>query len=84
MIGIPPNTHDVDEMQTLTIFQKCLGRVFPITEVDIHVVDGVEHRFMRLEVGHVIGRKRYDEVIWVEPEYLELVNSNLKPKMKWR
>jgi hypothetical protein len=75
LISIPPNTHDTDEMQTLTVFQKSLGRVFPIKEIDIHIVDGVEHRFMRLEVGRVIGRRSSEEVIWVEPECLELVDS---------
>jgi hypothetical protein len=73
LIGIPPDTHDVDDMHTLTIFQRCLGNVFPIAGVD--VVEGLKHPIVKLEVGHVIGRRPSEEVIWVEPRYLELVNS---------
>jgi hypothetical protein len=33
LIGIPPNLRDEGEMQTLTLFQKCLGQSFTVDEV---------------------------------------------------
>ena len=73
LIGIPPGIHESGDMQTRTLFEKCLHRIFLITKIEN--VEELPHPLIRLEVGEVMGRKSFEEVIWVEPEYLELMPS---------
>ena len=73
LVGVPPDLKDDEEMQTRTLFDRCLGKTFPIIALD--AVDGLPHRLVRLDVGHLLGEAAYLETIWVEPEYLQLENS---------
>ena len=70
VVGIPPDTHDREDMLTKTLFERCLGKCFPVT--DLESVEGLPHPLARLEVGEVFGQERDSEIIWVEPEYLEV------------
>ena len=70
LIGIPPNVRDDEELQTRTLFEKCLGHSFVIAAVESF--DGVPFTLARLDVGHVIGTESWEHTIWVEREYLEL------------
>jgi hypothetical protein len=45
IIGIPPNLHDDDELRTPEVFQRCLGRIFVIA--DIQQVEGLDHAMDR-------------------------------------
>jgi len=72
LIGIPPNLHDDEELQTRAVFQKCLGQSFVIDAVESF--DGVPFPLARIDVGHVIGKQPWEHTIWVELEYLELEN----------
>ena len=72
LIGIPPNVHDDDELHTRTLFQKCLGRSFVIGAVESF--EGVPFPLARIDVGHVVGKEPCEHTIWVEREYLELVD----------
>ena len=74
VIGIPPDVRDDEQLQTRTLFTKCLGRVFPVTEVE--EAEDLPEPLVRLEVGHVVGEKRYMHTIWVERKYLELQQSS--------
>jgi hypothetical protein len=74
LIGIPPGVRDDKHLQTRTLFEKYLGRVFPVTEVE-EAEDSPEP-FARLEAGRVVGEKRYSHTIWVEGKYLELQRSS--------
>jgi hypothetical protein len=69
-IGIPPNVRDDGELQTRTLFEKCLGHSFVIAGVESF--DGVPFPLARIDVGHVIGKESWEHTIWVEREYLEL------------
>jgi hypothetical protein len=71
LVGIPPDIRDRERMQTHTPFEKCLGRVFKVTESER--VEGLQYPLARLEVGHAVGKKRYSEVIWVELEFLKII-----------
>jgi hypothetical protein len=71
LVGIPPDTRDREDMQTRTLFKRCLGRVFKVTELE-HL-EGLLYPLARLAFGHVVGKKRYSEVIWVEPEFLKIL-----------
>jgi hypothetical protein len=70
LIGIPPNVRDDEELQTRTLFNKCLGRSFVIVAVDSF--EGVLFPLARIDVGHVIGKEPWEHTIWVEREYFEL------------
>ena len=70
LIGIPPNVRDDAELQTRTLFERCLGQSFVIAEVESF--DGVPFPLARIDVGHVIGKKPCEHTIWVEREYLQL------------
>jgi hypothetical protein len=73
LVGIPPNVADKGEMQTRTLFEKCLGRTFVIAAMES--VEGLPYPLAKLDVGHVIGEEPWKHTIWVEPEYLELQAS---------
>ncbi len=73
LIGIPPNLRDEDDMQTLTLFQKCLGQSFVVAEME--AVEGLPYQLAKLHVGHILGKETWEDVIWVEPEYLQLADG---------
>ena len=74
LVKVPPDVHDDNELQTCTLFEKCLGRTFVVA--GLKSVEGFPFELVRLDVGHVLGEESYMHTIWVEPEYLESVPSN--------
>jgi hypothetical protein len=73
IVGIPPNLSQDEEFNTQEIFERCLGHVFTIAS--IQQVDGLEHPLIGLDIGEILRKEQYMETIYVEPEYLELVND---------
>jgi hypothetical protein len=73
LVGIPPDTHDDNELLTRTLFEKCLGKVFTVAGLEI--VEGLPYNLVQLDVGHINGKDPYLETIWVEPEYLQMETS---------
>ena len=71
LIGVPPGLRDDDDLQTKTLFQKCVGQSFAIVKLD--TVEGLPYQLVELHVGYVVGVQDFVHSIWVEPEYLELV-----------
>jgi len=69
LIGIPPDLRDDTDLRTRTLFEKCLGKSFPIAELE--TVEGLPYQIVKLDVGHVVGKAEYMETIWVEPAYLQ-------------
>jgi hypothetical protein len=61
LISILPNLRDEGEMQTLTLFQKCLGQSFTVDGVEI--VEGLPFPVARLDVGHVLGEEPWKHTI---------------------
>ena len=74
LIGIPPDLNDDAELQTKTLFEKCLGRSFLIDEME--TVEGLPQQLAKLDVGHVLGHPSYLHTIWVEEEYLEIEENS--------
>jgi len=70
LVGIPPDAHDDEVLQTRTLFEKCLGETFTIAGLE--TVEGLPYQLVQLNVGHVRGKASYLETIWVEPEYLQI------------
>jgi hypothetical protein len=78
LIGIPRDVHNntdqIEGLQTRTLFENCLGKVFRIEELE-HP-EGIDGPLARLGVGHILGKKPYLDTIWVESEYLEIVDQH--------
>jgi hypothetical protein len=74
LIGIPPDAHDLEDLKTRTVFDKCLGKVFEIAAVE--KVEGTSKVVFRLDVGRVVGDPAHRHTIWVEAEYLEARDSH--------
>ena len=70
LIGIPPDAKDGGELQTRTLFEKCLGHTFLVDGME--EVDGLSYQLARLEVGHVLRKPSYLHTIWVEGKYLQV------------
>ena len=56
-----------DRLKTRTLFELCVGRVFPIV--------GFNGTLMELEVGEVLGKSAAMDSIWIEPEFVEAVEA---------
>lgn len=74
LIGVPPDVKDDSDLQTRTLFTKCLGQSFIVEGME--TVEGLSRRLAKLDVGHVLGEASYTHKIWVEEEYLQVENSN--------
>jgi hypothetical protein len=74
IIEIPAGLKNDKDLQTRSLFERCLGESFVITE--LVSADGLSHQLVQLDVGHVVGRSPYLETIWVEPEFLEIEESS--------
>jgi hypothetical protein len=66
IVTIPPDLPE-DEIHTKTLFELCIGKVFPIV--------GFQGHLLELEVGGVKSKAPYMESIWIEPEHVELVTA---------
>jgi len=57
-----------DEMHTRSLFELCVGRVFPIV--------GFQGDLLELEVGDLRNKEPYMDSIWIEPERVEVVAAD--------
>jgi hypothetical protein len=48
LVGIPPDVQDKDDLQTRTLFEKCLGQTFVV--VDVESVDGLPFPLAKLDL----------------------------------
>jgi hypothetical protein len=67
VVAIPPRLPDSAE--TRVIFERCVGRTFPVIGI-------ATHGHVELEIGEVMGVPAYLHSIWIEPECLERVQSS--------
>jgi len=74
-MGIPPDVKDIEGLETRALFEKCLGKTFPIAGLEN--VDGLPYHLVKLDVGAVLGKASYLDTIWIEPTYLQLEESHL-------
>lgn len=67
--GLPENN-----VETRRLFELCLGRVFEIHS--LRAVEGLPYNLIELLVGDVVGQADYMHSIYIEPEFIEPVDSN--------
>jgi hypothetical protein len=76
--GIPPDVladrYDEEELKTRTVFERSLGRVFPVASLDDNRVE--------LLVGKVMGRPAYEHNIYLDPDFVEFAAKPGKPAAK--
>jgi hypothetical protein len=53
--GVPPNLKDDEDLQTLSLFQKCVGKTFVVAGIE--EPEGLQQKLVRLDVGHVVGEQ---------------------------
>src|SRR4029077_7941376 len=76
VIGIHPKVVDTEEFKTRTILETCVGRTFQIK--------GFQKDWAEIHVGRFVGRRSWEETIWIEPEYMELVKQGKRKPTKAR
>jgi hypothetical protein len=64
IVTIPPDLPE-GEIHTRSLFEMCIGKIFPIV--------GFQGHLLELEVGEVRGELPTMESIWIEPEHVEIV-----------
>jgi hypothetical protein len=74
LVGIPSNVKDDEELQTRTLFEKCVGKTFLIA--DMETVESLDQQLAKLDVGHILGEPSHLHTIWVEEEYLQVENAD--------
>jgi hypothetical protein len=72
LVGVPPNLKDEEDLRTRTLFEKCLGQTFVVAGMES--IDGMPIPLAKLDVGDVIGEEPWKHTIWVEQEYLQLID----------
>ena len=70
--GVPAGLFD-NEIRTNEVFERCVGRIFPI--VNVKLLEETQQQLFELEVGEVVGEPSYMHSIWIEPELVELVED---------
>jgi hypothetical protein len=68
VIQVPPNLPKDDRLNTESLFVLCVGRVFPIIGFN-------DAGWLELEVGEVLGKSPCMDSIWIEPEFVEIVET---------
>jgi hypothetical protein len=74
IVKLPDGLVDDEQMQTKSLFELCLGRVFPIKGIVPVVETGGE--LLELHVGTVLGKSAFVHSVWIESELVELVKSS--------
>jgi len=73
---IPDGLVDDEKFQTKSLFELCLGRVFPIRGIVPVVETGGMLALIELHVGRVLGKLAVAHSIWIESECVEFVRKS--------
>ena len=69
VLQVPPVLpKDDDRLKTESLFALCVGRVFPIVGFN-------DAGWLELEVGEVWDKVPCMDTIWIEPEFVEIVET---------
>lgn len=67
VVKVPPGLRDSQDLQTRALFELCLGRIFPIADI--------QDKLIELHVGETVAEPSYMHSIYIESEYLEAVKD---------
>jgi hypothetical protein len=68
IIHVPPDLPEDERLKTRSLFELCVGRVFPIFAFN-------DAGWLELEVGELLGKDPCMDSIWIEPEFCEIVET---------
>lgn len=68
VIQVPPILPKDERLNTESLFELCVGRVFPIVGFN-------DAGWLELEVGEVLGKLACIDTVWIEPEFVEKVET---------
>ena len=68
MIQVPPLPKKDARLNTESLFELCVGRVFPVVGFN-------DAGWLELEVGEVWYKMPCMDSIWIEPEFVEMVET---------
>jgi hypothetical protein len=74
IVKLPDGLIDDQRLLAKSLFELCLGRVFPIRGI-VPVVE-TSGELLELHVGKVLGEASYMHSIWIESELVELIKSS--------
>jgi hypothetical protein len=77
LVAIPNDLKDDQEIGTRALFEKCLGKTFPIA--GLQTVEELPYQLVQLDVGHILGKAPCHETIWIEPECLQFEGQDNIP-----
>jgi hypothetical protein len=73
VVGSPAELPENNELKTRTLFEKCVEKIFDVTEFEN--IEGLDVLLLRLDVGQILDAEPWEHTIWIEPEYVELLDS---------
>ena len=73
MIGVPPNLHDDEKLNSRALFEACVGETFRIQGIETH--EGLSSKLVKLDVGRVLSKRSWEHTIWIESESVRVVNK---------
>lgn len=73
IVRLPDGLRDDEEFQTKSLFELCLGQVFAV--VGVQLVPEIGSELLELEVGELVGKPAYMHSIWIEREFVEVVEE---------
>lgn len=68
VIQVPAGLRDDEDLPTKTLFDLCLGKTFPIVEIDANMIE--------LHVGELLGKLPHEHMVFIEPEFVEIVQTS--------
>jgi hypothetical protein len=68
VLKVPPVLPE-GELRTRALFEQCVGRIFPVV--------GIQNNLLELEVGEVLGKAPHMDSIWIEPEFVVLLEESV-------
>ncbi len=68
VMKVPAGLRDDHDLRTRTLFDLCLGRIFPIAGIDTNRIE--------LHVGEMLGVPAHTHSIYIEPEYVEVIETS--------
>jgi hypothetical protein len=78
IVRVPENVVDQPKFPTKTLLTQCLGKIFPVMDVQLLFDEkgNLKAELLALDVGAVNGKASYLETVLIEPSCVEVVHED--------
>jgi hypothetical protein len=78
VVRVPENVVDQPEFPTRTLLTHCLGKIFPVMDVQLLFDEkgNLKAELLALDIGAVNGKAAYLETVFIEPSCAEVVHED--------